>query len=256
MKYLITAALVTTLSVFSVHAAEPQKRQVIAPTTNKPQLKINKARMQQLSHQRALMAAQAWLKSANRDHTLENIPKIKRIIMSLYGKVNGVPTQQIYSNENMKHLRVMTGLEQVSFPNWTTDAGAMNIANAKNLRIVGLAKTRVTNQTIDVLAKLPAIENLVLTKTNIDKHALVKLGQMQNLRILNLSDIQLTDQDLAPLAQLSRLETLFLMRTNITDASVATLSQIKSLKRLDVGSRISQQAKTQLKTAIPGIKIY
>jgi hypothetical protein len=60
---------------------------------------------------KALNQAQAWLKTINYNLTLEQVKNLKRLRLQLYGSFNGVSTQTLISNKNMRHLQVLKNLE-------------------------------------------------------------------------------------------------------------------------------------------------
>ena len=206
---------------------------------------------------KALLQAQAWLKSINYNLTIEQVKNLKRLRLQLYGSFNGVSTQTLISNENMRHLKVLKNLEILALPTWTRDEGLSNVAGLTKLQTLNLPNTRITNIGLEYIKNLTQMRSLVLTAANINDAGVVHLAGMTNLYILNLSNTGITDAGMATVGKLSGLNKLFLNRTGITDASIPHIAQLKGLERLDItGASISTAGRQRIREAIPGITIH
>ncbi|MCF7732147.1 MAG: hypothetical protein K9N23_10685 [Akkermansiaceae bacterium] len=82
-----------------------------------------------------------------------------------------------------------------------TDQGVSDLAAAKNLRLVRLAETPVTDAAIETLLRLPALESI------------------------NLYGTKVTDAGVLKLVALPKLKRLYLWQTPVTPAAVATLRE-------------------------------
>jgi hypothetical protein len=206
---------------------------------------------------KALNQAQAWLKSINYNLTLEQVKNLKRLRLQLYGSFNGVSTQTLISNQNMRHLQVLKNLEILALPTWTNDEGLSNVAGLTKLQTLNLPNARITNAGMIYIKNLTQMRSLVLTAANIDDAGVSNLASMTNLYILNLSNTGITDAGMANVGKLTGLNKLFLNRTSITDASIPYIIKLKWLERLDItGAKISAAGRQRIKEAIPGITIH
>ncbi|MFH2012638.1 MAG: hypothetical protein ABIJ37_08075 [Pseudomonadota bacterium] len=205
---------------------------------------------------KSLQEAQAWLASINYKKTIEQIPEMKRLQLQMYGSFNGVSTQQLISNENMRHIKVLTKLEELTLPRWTNDSGLSNVAGLTNLKILSIGITNVTDAGMVYLKDLNSLESIGLHGTKITGEGL-KYLKGKNLSILGLNQTNIGDADMEIIGTFTNLKSLYLVGTKITDASIPHLKKLKNLQRVDiVGTKISPQGKQDLQTAMPGLKIY
>jgi Leucine-rich repeat (LRR) protein len=80
-----------------------------------------------------------------------------------------------------------------------SDKGVENIAKLKALSNLSLAgNTKVTNDSISSLQKLPLLYSLDLDQTSVDSRAIPDLAKMKNLRLLV---VNFSNADLAKLKQ-------------------------------------------------------
>ena len=102
----------------------------------------------------------------------------------------------------------------------------------KDLEILYLHGTQVTDAGIRHLEGLTKLEQLDLSNTKISDAGLEHLRQLANLQSLDISDTQLTDAGLQHLTCLSGLELLDLSNTDVSDAGMEHLSALTSLEVL------------------------
>jgi len=205
---------------------------------------------------KAVEAAQAWLKSINYVMSLDQVPQHKKLRLQMYGSFNGISTQQLISNENLVHLRVMTGLEELALPNWTSDEGLANVAGLVRLKNLSVPISKVTDVGMVHLKDLAALETITLHGTKVTGQGLKHL-QGKPLVLLGLNQTAIGDADMEAVSSFSGLKSLFLVGTRITDASVPHLKKLTALTRLDItGTKVSAAAKQELKSANPGLTIY
>ena len=205
---------------------------------------------------KSLQEAQAWLASINYVKTIDQIPEMKWLRLQMYGSFNGVSTQQLISNENMRHIKVMPKLEELALPRWTNDSGLSNVAGLTHLKNLNIPITNITDAGMAYLKNLNSLETIALHGTKITGEGLKHL-QGKNLSLLGLNQTDIGDADMELIGTFTNLKTLFLVGTKVTDASIPRLKRLTHLQRLDItGTKISQQGKQDLQTAMPGLKIY
>lgn len=229
----------------------PARKEVMSKAT-----KMSQSKSSQAGPSSPVLDAQAWLASINYKKTVQEVPEMKRLKLQMYGSFNGVSTQQLISNDNMRHIKVLTKLEELTLPRWTNDNGLSNVAGLTRMKNLNVTISNITDAGMAHLKNLNALEVVVLHGTKISGKGLQYL-QGKPLKILGTNQTNLGDADMETISRFSSLETLFLVGTNVTDASVPYLSKLKKLKRLDIaGTKISAQGKQKIQSAIPGIKIY
>jgi len=108
-----------------------------------------------------------------------------------------------------------------------TDETVKALAPLRNhIAILTLAQTRITDDALDHIAKMPRLHRLDLQKTAITDKALETLAKQKPAALtrLNLYGTAVTDRGLAPLATITSLRALYLWQTKVTDAGVKMLS--------------------------------
>lgn len=260
-------SLIGVVIIASAGAAEPRSvvrkstspvsdRPVAATATSPAATATSPAANADIQRIKALEAAQAWLKSINYVVSLDQVPQQKKLQLQMYGSFNGISTQQLISNENLVHLRVMTGLEELSLPNWTSDEGLANVAGLNRLKTLNATVSRVTDAGMVHLKDLAALETVILHGTKVTGQGLMHL-KGKPLVLLGLNQTALGDADMQTISSFTGLKSLFLVGTQITDASVPHLKKLTALTRLDLaGTKVSAAAKQELKTANPGLAIH
>lgn len=255
MRTLIVLAIVTVF--FNVSFASDIQH---SSKKNTMQLPDNSAQKMSASSDavkvKALQEAQTWLASINYVKTIEQIPEMKWLRLQMYGSFNGISTQQLISNENMRHIRVMKNLEELALPRWTNDSGLSNVAGLTQLKDLNIPITNITDAGMAYLKNLNSLEKIALHGTKITGEGLKNL-KGKNLSILGLNQTDIGDSDMETIGTFTNLKSLFLVGTKVTDASIPNLKKLTNLQRLDItGTKISQQGKQDLQKAIPGLKIY
>lgn len=111
-----------------------------------------------------------------------------------------------------------------------TDKGVGYLAVLKELRDLGLPKTRISSKSCRIIAKLPKLEILDLADTAVDDEGMKYLADMQSLRELMLRGTPITDEGVERLSSLRNLEALYLDNTRVTRASLPILSFMQALR--------------------------
>jgi hypothetical protein len=88
---------------------------------------------------------------------------------------------------------------------------------------VYLHQTRVSDDDLAVLEKLPKLRNLFLGKTKIGDAGLSHLEHADELQTLSLNSTAVTDAGLKSLSELKNLKTINLQETRVTAAGAAQL---------------------------------
>ena len=108
----------------------------------------------------------------------------------------------------------------------TDDGKIAPLAAVKeNLAQLDLAKTKVTDNGLSVLASMPRLARLDLHKTAVGDAGLKHVSGLTELRYLNLYGTQVTDAGLDALAGLKNLEGLYLWQSKVTEAGVKKLQE-------------------------------
>jgi hypothetical protein len=93
-----------------------------------------------------------------------------------------------------------------------TDAGMKHLAEAR-IRMIDLSGTKVGNQGLKELLRIPSLTILNLGNTQITNDGLKFLLDNPNVDSLSLENLNITDEGLKYVGQLTRLKTLWLGAT-------------------------------------------
>jgi len=121
---------------------------------------------------------------------------------------------------------------------------------------VQLQDTPATDDDLRLLADLPSIEQVWLSRTKVTDKGLAHLAACPNLKLVILGDTAVTDAGAAHLAKLTMLESLSLSGTKITDAGLVNLAKLTNLKELWLrNTPITDAGYRQLQSALPNCQI-
>jgi hypothetical protein len=177
------------------------------------------------------------------------------------GEWDGTRLSLAGANVSLEEITNVSNIEQLKW----LDLSACNLPDRwhdilprlQNLRVLSLAGTEITEEIMAHVAKLPALQTLILNSTDIDGilhpiagHASLEtlylsrstvtdddlqvLTTLPNLSQLNLSETGISDIAAPTISKLSDLTGLYLCGTNITDATLVDISQMDKLKELRV----------------------
>lgn len=196
--------------------------------------------------------AQAWLKSIGYDLTFDQMKTLKRLNLQQYS----VQTQSIITDQNMRHVALLTSLEILPVHHNIGDEGLKYVADLTTLKKLILSRTKVTDNGLQYVEKLTALEQLNLDATSITDAGLEKIKHLHP-GILTLNNTHITDAGISAFLTGRSVQYLALSRTDVSDAAVPALIQVKYLERLDIqGTNISEQGYQQIMAAHPSAKIY
>ncbi|BCS89411.1 hypothetical protein [Pseudodesulfovibrio sediminis] len=198
-----------------------------------------------------MRAAQVWLKSVGYDLTFDQMKTLKRLNLQKYS----IAIQNNISDDNMRHVKVLTNLEILQLPQKIGDKGLQHVAGLTKLKSLNMPKCKITDNGMQHLHNLTQLDSLVMAATNISDAGVAKIKHLRPT-VLNLTRTKITDAGVVMLSGM-QLRLLFISFTDITDASVPELAKHRSLERLDIQGRngISQQGFEQLKAALPSTRI-
>ncbi len=108
------------------------------------------------------------------------------------------------------------------------------LANRKNLLILKLSNTSITDAQLKQIAGLTKLVILDLSGTKITDAGLKELANFKDLRSLDLEKTAITDLGVKEIVRLKTLKRLYLERTNVTSAAIKDLAGLKELATLDL----------------------
>lgn len=115
----------------------------------------------------------------------------------------------------------------VSKESRTTDDAVKNLQSLRShITHLNLAKTRIQDPALKIVARMPRLTHLDLRRTAISNKGVGFLVELQHLRYLNLYGTQVSDKAIPTLAKLQHLEALYVWQTNITAAGISRLRQM------------------------------
>ena len=115
-----------------------------------------------------------------------------------------------------------------------TDESLRHITRMPRVTALNLTDTRITNTGLNQLAQTQTLEVLLLVRTLVTDKELEYLGELKNLKELGLDGTCVTDDGLEYITQMHNLEKLSLGGTQITDIGLRQLSGLQSLRYLDL----------------------
>jgi hypothetical protein len=124
------------------------------------------------------------------------------------------------------------------------DAGLAPLAPiAAKISSLDLAKTKVTDAGLKVLAGFKNLKELHLEGTGISDAGLDHLKGLTSLEYLNLYNTKVTDAGLSKLTGLTKIKSLYLWQTGVTKAGVASLKGKLSGAHINTGWSAEDDAK-------------
>jgi internalin A len=140
-----------------------------------------------------------------------------------------------------------------------TDSGLEQLRGLKRLRHLYLDDTEITDAGLHHLEGLTNMEFLSLNRTQIDGSGLVSLKRMTELQTLQLSWTKVGDAGLAHLTGHTRLKSLNISGTDVSDIGLVHLQGLTSLQHLNIHftrKRVSMVGIEQLRRALPNLKNF
>jgi hypothetical protein len=95
-------------------------------------------------------------------------------------------------------------------------------------------RTRITDQQLREIGKLPLVEELSLHGMSIAEHGVRHLAGLRSLRVLNLSRTKISGAGFEKFSSLQHLEELDLHATDVTDEGVRYLAALRSVRILNL----------------------
>ena len=186
------------------------------------------------------------------------------------------------TDEGLKALATLPRLRHLRLTGPFTDRGVQDLASLPSLKVLWLESPNVSEEAWGILPQCRSLERLCVPWLDrITDRAMTHLRSMPGLKALGVGDAwspdagvatlaslsnleslalkggpALTDNGLTPLAGMPRLRALQIYNSRITDQGLASLAQCKTLDSIEIQSAvpISEQAKANLKTALPAVR--
>lgn len=128
-----------------------------------------------------------------------------------------------------------------------SDLSCLVIAELKNLEVLDLSNTYITDEGLGYLKELTQLRELCIANTRITDQGLATLTGMKNLEVLNLGNTLITDAGMVYLKSLSMLRELDLSLTTIGVAGLEHLAGHAQLIKLNLNStRVTDECATVL----------
>ena len=112
------------------------------------------------------------------------------------------------------------------------DDGIRQIAQLKSLRAIDLGRSRITDQSLELLGSMSRLESLDLYQTAITDRGVAHLVGLKSLRYLGISNTNTTNVALEHVAKLENLDHFAFDDTRVTDSGLAFLVVLKKLKSI------------------------
>jgi hypothetical protein len=120
-------------------------------------------------------------------------------------------------------------LLRVEFPGREDEVGDADVAALAPLRehvaVLVLARTRITDQALADVARMPRLVQLDLRETKVTERGVAALGALPELAHLNLFGTEVGDGVAAALARLAKLAAVHVWESRVTEAGLASLRE-------------------------------
>ncbi|HET6883290.1 MAG TPA: hypothetical protein VFI31_24180, partial [Pirellulales bacterium] len=137
-----------------------------------------------------------------------------------------------------------------------TDEILKQISAEQSLTMLDLARARIDDRQLALLAPLTNLAHLHLSNCDISDDGLAIVARFGHLQHLVLDNTQVTDAGLAPLLNLPFLQSLSLSVTEVTDDGLDILSRLPQLDHLDVSlTAVTTSAAQRFYQAHPSVRI-
>lgn len=163
------------------------------------------------------------------------LPQLIRELMQLGDGLKPLSTDQLRSasGERAKLLPVYPGspLLSVAFPSQQGRTSSRDIASltsaAANIAILDLGRTRIANDALKTVAKMPLLLKLDLRQTNITDAGVQHLRGLSHLQTLNLFSAPVSDASIETIAGLPMLKTVYLWQSKVSAGGIAQLRKLR-----------------------------
>jgi len=130
------------------------------------------------------------------------------------------------------------------------------LASHRQLRVLILGATDITDDDLTSLQGLNQLEQLVLGDTEISDVGLAAVTAFPNLQELHLGNTKITDNGLIHIRNLKKLRVLDLSKTSVSDTGLAVLSDLGQLDVLRIHeTQVSAEALLEFRTKLPYCRI-
>lgn len=138
-----------------------------------------------------------------------------------------------------------------------TDEGVKSLSGLKNLEILELESTGVTDQCLATIGNLSTLTHLNVSNTKIAGSGMKHLLKLKNLKTLRLIQTPLGDEGVQEIARIDSLRNLSIASTNVTDVGLKEIAAMSGLEYLFIGrnTRATEKGITELRKALPKCKV-
>jgi sugar lactone lactonase YvrE len=123
-----------------------------------------------------------------------------------------------------------------------TSAGLVHLKHLKNLEILNVCLTAVSDDGFEHLADLTKMKRMVVCSAKITGSGFKHLRGMTQIESINLHSAPATDEGLEAISKLPSLKRLEIVHTKVTDAGLKHLAGLTNLRQLHVASHDTTEA--------------
>ena len=160
--------------------------------------------------------------------------------------------------DQIRELVLLDRLMELQLPRHpANDEFAVGIAKLKALQVLVLGETAIGGKGWAAITSLTQLKRLNLASCNIGDTELARLPALSDLESLRLGSPNITDAGLAHIAELPKLRHLILRQMPITDTGVTRLAKLRRLESLYLeGTQVTEAGERELLRLRPDLHLH
>jgi sugar lactone lactonase YvrE len=192
--------------------------------------------------------APLWLREAVGDEHLPVFGRITEIVLNERTDGHKEPTpkkpeDRVTDEWLKKWLAGQDQLRRLELSGTAvTSAGLVHLKHLKNLEILNVCLTAVSDDGFEHLAGMTKMRRMVVCSSKITGSGFKHLAGMTQLESINLHSSPASDAGLEAIGKLTNLRRLEIVHTNVTDAGLKHLAPLTNLRQLHIASHDTTEA--------------
>ena len=161
-------------------------------------------------------------------------------------------------DEDIRQLAALTELHSLAIPHAknVTNESMEVIAKVPGLRNLDLAGVSIDNEGLKPLRNHPTLQRLVLNESRVTDDGLETVATIPNLNTLELYRCFITDEGCRHIGRMRNLVKISLDSTPVSDRGLIHFYQLENLRRLQVwDTQVTEEGKRAFERRMPNVEI-